>query len=103
LGASLEGRRPNLRRVVLRDNHYSGLGLLLNDQPGRFQAVEPGHTYIENHDIGLERFALLDGVDAIHRFAANLPLGRRLQQGAQAAPKNLMIIYNQNTRVLHFV
>ncbi len=85
---------------MLGDDYDMRLGTLFSDQPRRFQAVQTGHADIQNHDIRLEGLALFHGVHAVHGFAADLPLRGWLKQGSKSAAKDLVVIDDQDPRIL---
>jgi hypothetical protein len=41
----------------------------------RFQAVHPGHTQVQDNDVGLEAICLFDRFHAIFRLIHDLPIG----------------------------
>ena len=85
---------------MLCDDDDMGFGILFSDQPRRFQAVQTGHADVQNNDIRPKGLALFHGVNAIHGFAADLPLRGRLKQGSKPAAKDLVIVHDQDPRIL---
>jgi len=56
------------------------------------QAVEVGHAYIKDHNIGLQLFGHFDRFTAIGCLAANLPSLMFLQKGTQTSTHDFVIV-----------
>ena len=58
----------------------------------RIKAVEDGHVYVEDDEVRLKEFTLIDGLLAISGLPADPPPILILQQNSDRAPNLLMII-----------
>ena len=66
-----------------------------------FQAIEPGHADIHQHDIRLMDGDQIQRRAAVIRLRDHLDLAQAGQQGPEAGPHQLMIIHKQNANRRH--
>ena len=69
-GAGLERRVDHLGGIVLAENEDFRAGHFFPDQPRSFESVKVWHADVEHDDIRIELLRSINGVLAIHSFAA---------------------------------
>jgi hypothetical protein len=74
------------------ENQHSGDGLKLGNLLRGFQSAHVGHGDVHDHDIGMPLSGESYGYPAVFGFAANLPIGTRLQDRAYSLTHHFMII-----------
>ena len=52
----------------------------------------PRHPHVHQHDVGVELAGAADGLDAVRRLAHDLDVRLGLQQGAQTAPHERVVV-----------
>jgi hypothetical protein len=82
---------------MLREDEYLDAWKTAANRPGRFQAIQVGHAYIHNDQVGMKLVGLLDGILPIHGFATNLTSLLRSEERTYAPADHFMIIGNQNS------
>src|SRR6476659_10021228 len=65
-----------------------------------FQAVHPGHRYIENNDVGLEVADAADRRGTIARVAHVLHVGLSVEEGLGTFTDGLVIVGEEDARLL---
>src|SRR6478672_13934066 len=65
-----------------------------------FQAVHPGHRYIENNDVGLELADAAERRGTIARFADDLHVGLSVKEELETFPNGLVIVGEEDARLL---
>lgn len=82
--------------VVGRAEHYRRRRLALAQQPRGFQAVDAGHGDIQQHQVRVQLFALLQHLLAVFGLANHLDLQMLAQQHAQALARQWLVIGDQH-------
>src|ERR1051325_11112908 len=70
------------------------------DLAGRFQAVEVGHSDVEQNDVGLGDGGKINRLPSVFRLGTYFPASVALEYCPDAAPSHFMIICNQDAK--HF-
>jgi len=85
-------------RIMLAHNYNFDVRKLLPQETRGFQAIEPRHTYVQEHHVGP---GFLDGLEnqaSVRNFAAKFA-GRLAGQQADDAPAHqLIIVGNKDTQ-----
>jgi len=87
---------PCDRRVILGDDDDLACGKLAPDEPGRFQAVHPGHVDVHQYDIGTEHFGLVESFQAIAGFTAYVPTRLSFNEPAKRPAKQFVVVGDEN-------
>jgi hypothetical protein len=77
---------------VLGEDEDFGGGHGVADERSGFEAVEAGHADVHDYDVGGELAGFFDGILAIKGFAADFVIGLGLNEGADAAAHNFVVI-----------
>lgn len=78
-----------------KDLHTGSLLPLLLNQTARFQAIHSRHRDIEHHDVRLQTFDLIQGLNPIRCLTNYFPPRTPFQQSSQPLPHDWMIIHQQ--------
>lgn len=87
---------------MLANEDDSGLGRDLPNAVGRINSADSRQTDIHKNDVGMERPNRVNRVFAIVQCAHHLDAGLIGQDGANAAPGDLMIIDDNQPNWIHF-
>ena len=87
---------PCDRRVILGDDDDLAFGNLAPDQPGRLQAVHPGHVNVHQDDVGTEHFRLVESFEAIAGLTAYVPTRLSLNEPAKRPAKQFVVVGDED-------
>jgi hypothetical protein len=94
--AGLGGLLGDLRRIVHREHDDFDRGRGSTDAASGFDSVHDGHADVEDHEIGLEFKNLFDRLLSIFGLAADVPVGRTVEQGSDATTHDLVVVGQKN-------
>src|SRR5260370_5257524 len=63
----------HLRRVMLRDEQNLRARRPPPEQPTRFETIQPGHSNVKHHYIGLQNIGFVQGLEPVRRFPHYFP------------------------------
>jgi hypothetical protein len=82
---------------VERENEDFDLGTDLQDLARGLKSIEARHPDVQDDYVRLQFKSFVYSFPAVSCFAANLPVWLGLQQGAQTAPNDLVIIRHHDS------
>ena len=67
---------------------------MLIDFPGGAEAIENGHSDVQDYYVGLQLAGFVESFAAVGGLSADFNAGTRLQGGANASPESFVIVNN---------
>jgi hypothetical protein len=81
--------------IMLADENDTGVGRELENSPGSFDSADSGKANIQEHDVGMKLFGLLDGLFAVGDLPDELDFGAAGKDRTKATPGYVMIVHEQ--------
>jgi hypothetical protein len=90
--------RGHLRRFVLTEDHYLGLGKNAADFPSGIKTIHIGHAEIHENEIGQQYFCLLYCIVAVHCFATDVNVSLCHEEGSHSSSHYFVVIHYENSQ-----
>src|ERR1700731_3929210 len=86
-----------------RENQYFRVWQVAKNVARGIQAVDLGHTEIQDGHIRLDEFGLFYRLSSIARLGYNCPIRVVFNDGANASSKHVVVICNEETKFRHLL
>src|SRR5580704_10008561 len=89
----------HLRRFMLTEDHYLGLGKNAADFPGGIKTIQIWHAEIHENEIGHQHLCLLYCISAVHCFATDVKVSLCHEERSHSSSHYFVVIHYENSQL----